>query len=380
MRPEPKLQLWLGVSFSVLAMGLLLLFFLKPGLFHPSTEHRTSFADVTGLRVGAEVIYAGYVVGRVGRIDPRFDEGIFDVALRLRRDWIRPENVVAEIDESNPFRPASVVLSANPECAAIGPAAPDTIPGCGRRANVIDMAGTVAAEAIRVIDLAKGLVAELGGGKEPSLEGGREIMTRAQSIVENLEAVTRALRVLASPERIDAVGAAVDDLAIASSSLKSLTSQDRVAAVGRAVDQLSEAIGALRVLVSEERVATLGAAVDDLADASASARRIMSQATVVMEKANQVDPALLNRAVAEVERTTRTVGELIEKNEETITTTLSETKFMLQTTAVSLQQVLLNLEEASRTLNDLMGRLRDDPSVLLHGRSFRTPGTAGAPN
>ena len=107
---------------------------------------------------------------------------------------------------------------------------------------------------------------------------------------------------------------------------------------------------------------------------------MMRQASVAMEKANEIDPALLNRTAASIERTSSTVGDLVAENRETVTTTLSETKFMLQTTSVSLQQVLLNLEEASRSLNDLMTRLRDDPSVLLRGRGFRTPGGQGGSN
>ena len=378
MRPEPKLQLILGLTFSVAALAALLLFFLNPGLFLRQAEHRTGFDDVTGLRVGAEVHYAGFVVGRVGAIEPRFADDSFEVTLRLRRDWRPKPDIVAKIDESNPLRPAGVLLMQDAECArrtAVGPA---RIPGCGRRANVIDMASTVAAEVLRAVEAIKSVVAGFGADGQPGLPDPQALFQRVQQVLDNIEAATAALRQLANAERVDAVSGAIDELSQATARLSQLASNERVTAVGIAIDELSRASARLGALVSEERASGIAAAVDDLGAAAASTRRIAAQATVVMEKANQIDPAQLNRTAKAIERTTGAVGDLIEANQATITAALTEAKFLLQTTSVSLQQVMLQLEEASRSLNDLTQRLRDDPSILLRGRSFRSPGGDGA--
>lgn len=348
MRPDPKLQLLLGFGFSISALLLLVLFLLKPDLFHPAALHHTRFRDVTGLRVGAEVTYAGFSVGRVVAIEPHFDQGYFDVGLRLRGDWVRPEGIAAQIDESNPFRPAGILLLSGHDCPAGGATEPGAIPGCGRRKNVIDVANDVVDKTAGIIETFNRIVAGFGtGGEGPGLVDAQTILDKGQKIVDNLDALTASLKTLASPERMAAVTGIIDDL-------EAMTA-------------------ALRKLASEQRMAKVAQAVDDLSAALASTRQ-------AMHNVNEIDHKLINKTMASLEQTSSEVAALVATNRPTVTDSLTDAKFILQTTSASLPQILLNLEEASRNFSELAARLRDDPSALLRGRSFRQPGEGRAGN
>lgn len=313
MRPDPKLQLFLGVGFSLALLALLLALFLKPGLFHRQVVYHTEFSDVTGLKPGAEISYAGYPVGRVRAIEPDFAQGRFQVTLALDPDWVQPQGVVAQIDESNPLRPASIVLRRDPACP--GAAEPGRITGCGRLPNVIDLAGKVVGDAGRIVETVSGMLAAGGDGPSDS----KQMMARVQHILENIDGITTAVR----------------------------------------------------ELTDERRMATIGRAVDDLAATTAAARK-------TMENTTRIDPETINRTLASAERAVGAAADLLRDNSASLTAASTEAKYLLQTSAPSLQQILLNLDEATRNLADLSARLRDDPSMFIRGRSFKDPGETRA--
>ncbi|MBW7947575.1 MAG: MCE family protein, partial [Sphingomonadaceae bacterium] len=87
---------------TLIAFGLLLAtLFRITGQHGTSTDYHVHFDNVTGVRVGAPVLYQGFRIGQVRDIVPERGEGTrYRVELALRSDWPIPVDSVAQLQAS----------------------------------------------------------------------------------------------------------------------------------------------------------------------------------------------------------------------------------------------------------------------------------------
>ena len=85
------------VAFALLLSTLLAI----TGSRGASTRYHAHFDNVTGLRVGAPVLYQGFRIGQVAEIVPERATTLrYRIELAVRRDWPIPEDSVAQLQAS----------------------------------------------------------------------------------------------------------------------------------------------------------------------------------------------------------------------------------------------------------------------------------------
>jgi len=109
----------------VAAFGLLLFTLLAiTGSRGSSTRYHARFEDVTGLRLGAPVLYQGFRIGQVAGIEPERAPALrYRVELALRSDWPIPIDSVAQLQASGLLADVRIAIRGGQSAALLAPGA-----------------------------------------------------------------------------------------------------------------------------------------------------------------------------------------------------------------------------------------------------------------
>lgn len=112
----------------------------------PTDEYYTVYANVAGLKFGSQVVFEGYPVGQVERIEPVEDGGQiqFRIELSVASGWKIPEDSIATLESSGVLAPVIVAIATGKSSRALEPG--DKIPpgrSGGWLANLSSVAGSV---------------------------------------------------------------------------------------------------------------------------------------------------------------------------------------------------------------------------------------------
>lgn len=128
---------------------------LNPG-FHTSPRVSIHLNDVSGLRVGSELNFRGFVVGRVAGIQ-LVDGMRFVVQIKPIREWRTDETTMVRLSQPNPFQPAVLeVLDHEEDCGNPSMVKDSSWVICDRRSNIIDKANQVADDLVELATQARG--------------------------------------------------------------------------------------------------------------------------------------------------------------------------------------------------------------------------------
>ena len=391
-RPAVLAGAFVALFAAVVAVWLV----VRIGVGVVQTRHTIVLEEVSGLEVGADVLVAGYRIGRVDGIEPVFPElGAADATAETAAD---PEPVaIVPVEEA-----AAAAGAADPDAAAT--AGDDCVIEGGavvlREADPtrvhfvvtfsVDAALGLPEDSLAVLSSPSPLGApvidlRLGAADAVVAPGGRLLAAVEPSALDGLgevagglgpmlrsaltcieQDIDRELRAITAEmdQFLAGLQVTIDgELATIRESVQG-TLGNVEANVGELIDPLAAVATDTAPLV-EQAIADLSAAASNIAqlgsaDTVEQAERALDAATSALISAREAmiaaAPALdnLNAAITQVAPDTVAIA--------------ADSQYVLQQLAASLNVTLLNLESASQELAGLIADIRANPAVLLTGR------------
>jgi phospholipid/cholesterol/gamma-HCH transport system substrate-binding protein len=287
MRDEARNYMVVGAFVLAMLAGLILWIALVSGRTGATDSYTIHWADVTGLKEGAQILYQGYPVGLIDEITLLDDTHPtrFRVDVSVQRKLFIPDDSVAEIVQATLFSGVGVNIDAGESKTAFPPGSElPSIP----LASVLEVIGSA-------VDSAK-----------PILDKLAESMPE---IIEDLATFTGELNV---------------------------------------------AMGQINALLSKENTGRVERILTNLEDATKRAEGVTAG---LGETRKRVD-SLIGK-----------VDRIIEDSDEDITHAIQDLHESLEAVARHIDSISLNLEGMTRNMNEFSAQIRENPGVLIRGRS-----------
>ena len=337
-------------SFVLLALGTLLgaLYLLGDG-HGPTHTYYTDLRNVSGIKFGTPITYAGYPVGQVESVTPeQSDKGTrYRIELAVRRDWRIPEDSLARVVADGLLSAVSIDIEEGASSNHLQPAG--NLRGAAS-GNVFAAMNAVAGE---FENLSRDTLRPLLGRLQRSVDvlaGALE--TTAPTLLQNLSVVSEHMGTQL-PDSIEQlrglsirlnqqVPSILDDLQVTSAALRAHTPQ-----VSDAVE-----LGMQRLdrVLSEQNLARVDNILSNLESASADVGRMV----------NRMDSAAtaINGVIADVDT-------LIERSSPQVAAALADVRGTLLSVSETVDTIGHHLEGSSRNMHEFSRRIRDNPSALL---------------
>ncbi len=270
----------------------------------------TSYSNVTGLKFGSQVLFEGYPVGQVERVEPVENDGrmSFRVQLSVTAGWKIPDDSVAVSTASGVLAPQTIAIQAGRSAKPFEPGA--TIPS-GDAAGLMSSISSMSGKVNEIAD--RSLVPLMNNMNQQVSLLGELLEKDIRPMVRNANTVM-AQTSQRLPQILDNANAATANLSSASERVNGLLSADRA----RAIDTL---------------IANADGTLVDLRSSSAELRKLTQKA----------GPDLLI-AIREL----RLTMEALSRNAESTSQ---------------------NLEATSRNMQEFSRQIRENPARLLRGQS-----------
>lgn len=255
---------------TLIAFGLLLAtLFRITGQHGTSTDYHVHFDNVTGVRVGAPVLYQGFRIGQVRDIVPERGEGTrYRVELALRSDWPIPVDSVAQLQASGLLADVRIGIRGGESPQMLAPGAELAgIEGGDVFAAMNELAGeitTLSRDRIRpLVEILSMRLDSISGALDSGLPA---LVGESQALLARLNQAAEGVNRLLGDENQQAIGASLRDLRTVTSDLKQTQADTRALIVA-----LNETLGESRpeirqiVLDLERVVGTLAQRMDSVA-------------------------------------------------------------------------------------------------------------------
>ena len=219
----------------------------------------TEYANVTGLKFGSQVVFEGYPVGQVERIEPMQDGGQtrFRVELSVQSGWQIPDNSIARPVSPGVLSPQTISITAGTSGTLLEPG--DRIVPAGG----VDILSSISSAAGNFDELTD-------TGLLPLLDNlNRQISTFGELLDSDLRPMVQDLRVITGataenwPTIAREAAVATTNLAQATDRVDRFMSPERIGAVDRLIQNVDRTAESLRS-ASEELNALVDAGGDDL--------------------------------------------------------------------------------------------------------------------
>ncbi len=324
MRNRNTSYVAVGVFVTAMSAAVVAVLVMLGGSSGAGAPYHLIMENVADLKYGAQVRFEGYAIGQVEAIEPFSDTGPvrFRVDLRIREDWPIPADSVARIERSNFLAAKTIDISAGrsewmlkPGEGIIAGRSDDMMETMTRTAADF---GVLAREQLApLIDRLSRFTTSVEGTVDTDIQGlFRQITALVGLLEQRGDGITRALEQF------------VGELGEGGRRVNRLLSSENL-------DRFD------RMLVKTE------AAAGDAAALSQDLRKSAAQLDSLM--------ARINQAVAE--------------NGENVSKSLTDAQYILRSVSQSVDSVLHNMEGSSRNMNEFTRMIRNDPSLLIGGRS-----------
>ncbi len=239
MRDERRNYLVAGGFVLAMLMALLVWIGLLSGSVGATDRYFVHYDRVHALRAGTEVLFDGYPVGEVEKVEQVEVEGRrrFRVDLGIREGWIVPDDSRARVLREL-FK--GVVIDIRGGTSGVPIDAGEEIPG--------DEGGDVVADVQSLSRKFDAMLEQLRPLIEEASVGGPEILANLRSLTADLDRASDQLGTLLSAENADRVGRTLENLEATSSSVAELTRSLEATRTG-----LDAVLARIGELVDEER-------------------------------------------------------------------------------------------------------------------------------
>ncbi|MBY0431533.1 MAG: MlaD family protein [Rhodospirillales bacterium] len=288
----------------------------------------TVYDNVSGVRPGTKVMFQGFPIGQVDRIEPQREPGKirFRVAMDVVRGWKVPKDSVAQVAASGLLAAVAIDIRGGESGDMLPPGA--TIPG-GSGGNIFAVMTDVANQ---VSDLSQNAL-------KPLLTTvNRHVDTLGQMLAQQ------------APELLQNLVAVSSDLATKTPQITS-DAQDFAG-------QLNDAGRQINHILSDGNVSKIDQLLVNLETTSGNAATLSRD---LGQSRKRIDDVLtgLNR--------------IVNSNDDTIQQSMHDLRYSLQAVARNIDSVTYNLEGTARNFHEFSRQLRQDPSFLLGGRRSEGP-------
>ena len=282
----------------------------------------STYDNVSGVMRGTKVMYEGFGIGQVDRIDPVQEEGRlrFRVALKVRQGWPMPEDSVARIAASGLLSAVAIDIRGGRSATLIPPGG--TLPS-GGGGNIFAVMGDVANE-----------VSSL------SQNGLKPLLSTVNKHIENFGTMLDQY----APEILGNLIALSGDLAKTSPEI-SENMRGFSAELNTSGKQLNK-------LLSDQNVAKAGDVLNNLERFSSSFSQL---ATDLESTRKKVDALLVS------------MNSMVGDNKEDVDESVRELRRTLQTVSRHIGEVMQNIESTSRNMNEFSRQVRQNPTSLIGG-------------
>jgi phospholipid/cholesterol/gamma-HCH transport system substrate-binding protein len=327
-----------GSFVLLVAAGIVIAVVLLSGRSGPTERFDTVYSNVNGLKYGTQVLFEGYPIGQVERIEPFQDAGRmrFRVEFSVRRGWPIPADSIAQVTASGLLSAMTIDIHAGDS--------PQPLPPGGRlvggeAADLFAAMSSVAAEMTSLSEhIVKPFMRQLGGtiGQFGDLlaSDGSALAGGMRRLVDDLN--TRIPQITGGVHQL--VGELNDRVPEITARLSGFTEQLEIA--GRR----------LRGLLHDRNLARVDTI---LANLEATSSGFYGLLTSLQQTRAELDALL-----AELHGVVKTSGPEVNR------TTL-ELEHVVRALASHIDAISANAATASRNLNEFSREIRQNPSLLL---------------
>jgi phospholipid/cholesterol/gamma-HCH transport system substrate-binding protein len=299
-----------------------------------TTTYFTTYKNVGGLKFGTQVLYEGYPVGQVEEIAPEEFKGStrFRIRMAIAEGWRIPADSIAEVSASGLLAAVTINIREGLSAEALAPGS-EILPG-----RPTDIFATLSSVAEEFGDLSENSVKPLLANLDRQVSSfGRVFEEELPAVIDNMKGLT-----IEVADRAPLILANLEDFT------------ERLHDISREVDN------GVRDVMSARNMDSINTA---LANFDRSARNVAAFTGRIEETRRQIDD-ILNR-----------VDGLVANNEEDLTKTVEETRFVMQAISRHVDAISYNLEGTSRNMLEFSRQIRQNPGLLLGGSA---PNDSGA--
>lgn len=316
-----------GIFVSAMIVALVVSLSMLAGRTGPTDSYYVVLDDVTDVKYGTIVRFAGYPVGQVEDINPEHNEGKYRFRLRIavQEGWKFPQDSVARIAASSFLAGKTLEINGGLASATIAPGG--EIAG-GTAADMFSLMAQVAGE---IGDLSKSslkpLVAKIGdiidrvgNTTEVNL---KELMASLNSIAHEVNTKTPAIvgNVETFSNQINAEMAKVDQL----------LSDKNIGAINNSLGHIERATS-------------------NAEEASKDLRSLGGQITAVADE----------------------IKALVADNRKSVDKSVADLEYVLRAVAQNIDSITHNLDGTTRNMNEFSRLIRQNPGLLLSGSNPET--------
>jgi phospholipid/cholesterol/gamma-HCH transport system substrate-binding protein len=297
---------------SVFFVFLLVLYRIT-GSTGPVDEYYVSYSNITGIKFGTPVLYEGFQIGQVEKIDPLFVDGDtrYRLTLSVIRDWRIQADSLARIEASGLLSTVSIDIKKGRSKTLLAPG--DEIPGMGSN----DLFATINEVAMDIRDLSRNSL--------------RPLLDKLNN-------------------QVDLIAADITD--ITSGNIKPLF-RDQVFPL---FNKLNDSADRLTRILSNENLENVDAIISNLQEAS-------NEADVLMKNVQNSRWALDN-LLAEA-------TQLVVENKDDLDAAVTDLRKTLYVASQHIDAISHHLEGASRNMHEFTRQIRENPGLLLRGSAPR---------
>lgn len=243
-----KLNLTLvGAAVLAALLSLVLALALLAGRTGATDKYFTVYANVSGLKFGSQVLFEGFPVGQVEKIEPiqKPDRTIFRVELSVTEGWKIPEDSLARPVSPGVLSPQIISIYAGDSATPLKPGA------MIKPAGGVDILSTISSAAANFDELTD-------DGLLPLLENLNKQVTLMGEILKNdLQPMSRDLEIIVDataqnwPAIAQQTNATTASLAVASGRVEALLTPERIAAIDKLIVNLGRTSESIRSASNE---------------------------------------------------------------------------------------------------------------------------------
>lgn len=326
---------YFAVGLFVLAMliGIIIAIALLTGRTGATDGYHTYYSNVTGVKFGTQVVYEGYPIGQVVDVTPEEHEGRmrFRVDFDVTEGWRIPDDSVVRVAAPGLLAAVTLTIDAGESQAALAPQSEIT------SAESADVFAVVADVAGEFGDLSENFI-------KPLLTNVDDAVTQINEFLQ----IGGDGRLIAADAR--------DTMSLARSLMSDL--QGRIPAI---TDDLETILG--NVTVTSDRLNTI------LSDENQD--KILGMIDNLNAATQKFDLVLVN-----LNSILQDVDDLVLDTEGDVARTMSESRYIVESVSRNIDSINQNMEGAARNLYEFSRQIRQNPGLLLGGRSPEDAGAA----
>ena len=320
MKRENINYLVVGSFVLVMLVVFFVVLYKVTGRTGPTDTYHVIYSNVTGVKYGTPVLYEGYPVGQVEKIEPKREDGStrYQLTLAVTRDWAIPSDSIASLVASGLLSAITVEIKEGTSSSLLKPG--DYLEG-REAANIFAAVNEVAGE---LKDLSRGsikpLIENLNNHIDSLAYDLKDLTTN--SVRPMIDNINQKL----SQQILDDMGKLLDNLNDGSERILQLLDNDNLNSMDQFLVNIETASGTL----------------NDLLDRIEETRAAMNGVLIDFDG-------------------------LVVDNQKNVKASVDDLQKTLDVISQNINAIVYHMEGSTRNVHELSRQLRENPGLILKG-------------